>query len=208
MKEKIKKGLKNKFLGLYEPSEDKTKSLVLLAGGIVFMIVLLVFIKTNYYVNNENNNYQQQSVKELSLKEIFDKYNNNYGYNITILDNDTNVYYIGKVENEVNIGKKVINDENIEYKITYEGVVNNTTNEVIDNLYDNYLYKFFNPSNLYEYLVYLTPEEKQDNDIKIYSYQSTYDEELLDIKLTTTIESIKEITYNYKGITYNIVLSL
>ena len=192
MKNKLKKTLKNKFLGIVEPSTDKTKSLIILVVGFLIMLILFVFIRINYHNFNkqlETNNTIKEETKFLSLKDLFAKYNDSYEYNITILDNESYVYYIGKVINEENVGKRIIDAENI------------------DNLYKNYLYFFFTPSNLYDYLEYLKPEETINSDTKTYTFKSIYNNEALDIKLTTTIESIKEINYNYNNITYNIKLS-
>ncbi|MBR1416826.1 MAG: hypothetical protein IJ572_03310 [Bacilli bacterium] len=213
MKNKLKNVFKNKFLGEVEPDGDKQKALILLIVGFTFLIVVFVVARININKPKEVTTKQERIINEeityLPLNELFDKYKDNYNYNITILNNETNsyVYYIGSINDNINIGKKIDDALTINYQINNLGAINLDTNENITNLYDGYLYYFFNPYNLYDYIRYYKSEEKTLDSKKIYTYNNKYNDLDINIKITTGVDKIEEISYNYNNNTYNIVLS-
>lgn len=206
MKEKMKIKLKNKFLGINEPSGDRQKSLVILLIGLVLMASLFLYLKISQ--NNASRNNTNETINFLSLDEIFNKYNNGYKYSITINDNVSKVYYKGSIVGEENTGKRIIDDQAINYKINNDVAVNVETGEEIEDFYMGYYHDLFSLKQIYDYISRLIPTEKVKNNYKTYSYKSINKNIELDINLTTSIESIEEINYNYNNITYNIKISL
>lgn len=202
----MKEKLKDKLLGNYTPSNNKQRSLIILLIWLLFIGLVIAFI------NYSSNTYEQEMPKEekityLSLKEIFDKYSNNYKYDITILENNAFIYYKGSLINNVNEGTKIKDGISLNYQIT-SNIINKDTNEEITNLYENYLYYFFNPNNIYEYISYLKGEEEINGDLKTYNYNYKYNDLDINIQLTTGIDDIKEIIINYDSIKYNIKYNL
>ena len=193
MKEKIK----NKFLGINEVSDNKSKSIIILLIWVVF-ISFIVLISRN---NIRNNNTQDIVFNNLS--DIFSSYVN-YDYIINIKDIDNNkVSYKGKVINNIDTGTRTINEDVLSYKIE-DNIIYDSDNNEIDNLYMNYLSYFFKPSNLYDYLSYLKSEEKVDKNLKIYTYNYMYEDKEITFDITTTTDKIDEIIISYNDNIYSI----
>ena len=86
--------------------------------------------------------------------------------------------------------------------------INTDNEEVIEDLYEDYLSYFFTPSNIYNYLSFLSAKEKEDGDIKIYNYEYVYDDKDITFDITTTVNRIQEIVITYDNHIYNIKFSL
>ena len=208
MKEKIKKGLKAKFLGEYTPSEDKTKSMVILIVGFSILLSLLVAIRINYNRNIKNisNNNEQKitSTEFLSLDKIFNNYLDNYKYKITINDSNSIIKFEGSINDKINNGKRIINNEEINYHVVNDIAIDLDTNKEINDLYNNYLSYFFNPTNVYEFIKDLNSNEEIVDNMKIYNYNNIYNGVSIMFKITTSKDRIEEINYNYNNVDYKI----
>ena len=209
MKNKIKEALKNKFLGEYTPSENKEKSIIILIVGFTIIFSLLIAIRINYNKpnnnsNNNNSNNSVPSVQFLSIDKIFNNYLDNYKYIITIDDNESIITYEGSVNDSISDGKRIINEEEINYHIANDIVIDLKTNKEINNLYNNYLSVFFNPNNVYEFIKDKEYTEEIVDNIKIYTYNSIYNDVDIMFKISTGKDRIEEIKYVFNNINYNI----
>lgn len=211
MKDKIKTSLKAKFLGENIPSNNKQKDVIVLAIGFAFLIGVFIFARVNYHPNNNqsSNNEVKEEINFKNLDELFNSIGTNYNYNITILNKNNSAYsyFNGSVDNNVNIGKKIIDTVTINYKIDSNGAINTTTNEAITNLYDGFLYYFFTPSNVFDYVKDLENTYEILDDKKIYNYNSKYRDDNIVFKITTTVDKIEKISYIYDNIEYSIMIS-
>ena len=209
MKEKLKKALKAKFTGEYIASENKTRALVILIIGFTIIFSLIVFIKANYNkinttTNNNNKTEEIEEVKFLSLEKIFINYLDNYKYKISIEDNSNIIIYEGTITDGNNTGKRIINNEEINYNIANDIVIDLKTNREVNNFYKTYISYFFNPTNVYEFIKDLEATEEEQDDKKTYTYNTSYNEKDIMIKITTTKDRIEEINYLYNNINYSI----
>ena len=208
MKNKIKNALKMKFLGEYSATGNKEKSLIILVVGFIILFTLLIAIRISF-----NNNYQKyldsqnNEVEYLKIDELFNKYISNYKYNISINDNDLLTIYNGEVISNIDDGKRLNNEDLLEYHIENNIITNKDNNEVVDNLYYDYLSYFFTPSNVYNYIKDLKTNEENIDNKKIYNYNSIYNESNIIFKITTTKDSIEEINYTYNDVVYSIKLN-
>ncbi len=206
----MKDKLKNKFLGINEVSDDKQKPLIMLLAWLVFIGVVFGYVRTNNASNSNNNTNTNNEVKVTfdSLSDIFNKYNN-YKYDITITDLENNVvsfngYYIDNIDTG---SKKKLNNT-INYRIEDNIVKNTDTNEVIENLYENYLSYFFVPSNIYKYVNYLKVSEKEDGNVKKYNYEYIYNDKNITFEIVTSKSNIDNIKFVYDNLKYNIKYSV
>ena len=224
MKNKLRNALKERITGETTKEVDKQKSLMLLLIWLVFIIIIFFVVRNGNSVsnnqNNSNSNNNSNSQSEngvdtkkqyqfLSLEEVFKKYEKEYNYNITVLnqENSSYIYFIGSIDSDTNLGKKMIDTKTINYKIDKSGAVDLDTNEEITDLYNGLLYYFFDLDNMYNYIIYLKAKETVSEDIKTYEYNSIYNDMDINIKIETFEDSIKEIVYKYNNKTYNIKLS-
>ena len=208
MKEKIKNALRAKFLGQYTNSSNKQRSLIILIVGFSLLIVLLIVAKVNYnnIINSDNNKQNNiDEVKFLSLDKIFNNYIDNYNYYITINDNNSIIKYEGTIKEKINDGKRITSNEEINYNITEDIIIDINTNKEISNFYYNYLSNFFNPTNVYEFIKDKENSEEIVDNKKIYIYNSIYNDGDIMFKITTTKDRIEEINYIYNNINYNIM---
>ena len=202
----MKEKLKNKLLGVNEEPVNKQKSMIMLLIWFVFISMVIVYIRNS---NNDNNQHvKEETIIFDSIGDIFNKYVN-YDYDIKISDIDNNIVkFIGSYKEGIDTGYKVINEEKINYKIENNIIINTDNNEEIENLYDNYLYYFFKPSNIYSYVSYLKNEEKIDVDSKLYTYNYVYDDKDITFEIETSKDLIKNIIIRYNDNKYEIKYSL
>ena len=195
MKEKIR----NKFLGISEPSDNRLRSLIILVVWMI-LITLLIFYVRSYNVNNP----KEEVIAFNNLGDIFSIYKD-YNYEIIINDLDDNVTtYKGTMKNTIDTGVKTRGEESISYKVESNIITDTTTNTVIDNLYDDYLAYFFLPSNIYSYVSYLNGEEKEDKNIKTYTFKYVYDDKDIVFEIETTYDKLNNIVISHDDRVYNI----
>lgn|GEM_PF-3846847 len=195
MKEKIR----NKFLGISEPSDNRLRSLIILVVWMI-LITLLIFYVRSYNVNNS----KEEVITFNNLGDIFSIYKD-YNYEIIINDLDDNVTtYKGTMKNTIDTGVKTRGEESISYKVESNIITDTTTNTVIDNLYDDYLAYFFLPSNIYSYVSYLNGEEKEDKNIKTYTFKYVYDDKDIVFEIETTYDKLNNIVISHDDRVYNI----
>ena len=195
MKEKIR----NKFLGVSEPSDNKLRSAIILA---VWMVLITILI---FYVRAYNGNHPKEEVITFNnLGDIFSIYKD-YEYEITISDIEDNVVtYKGTMKNTIDTGIKTKGEESISYKVESNIITDTTNNVEIDNLYDDYLAYFFLPSNIYSYVSYLNGEEREDKNIKLYTYKYIYDDKDIVFEIETTYDKLNNIVIRHDDRIYNI----
>ena len=213
MKEKLKNSLKAKFLGEYTGTSNKQRSLIVLIVGFSILFILLILVRVNYNNNSkvyDNNNYKFEEKDKknqfLTLDKIFNNYLDNYKYDITVNDNDINTEFKGSINNKIDNGKRIINEQELEYHIVDNIAIDLKTNKEITDLYNNYLSYFFIPTNIYEYIKDKENNEEIVDNNKIYIYNSIYNDGDIMFKITTTKDRIEGIEYAYNNINYNIKL--
>ena len=195
MKEKIR----NKFLGVSEPSDNRLRSAIILAVWMVLITILIFYIRA-YNVNHP----KEETITFNNLGDIFSTYKD-YEYEITISDIEDNVVtYKGTMKNTIDTGIKTKGEESISYKVESNIILDTTNNVEIDNLYDDYLAYFFLPSNIYSYVSYLNGEEKEDKNIKLYTYKYIYDDKDIVFEIETTYDKLNNIVISHDDRIYNI----
>ena len=200
----MKEKLKNKLLGINEISDNKQKPIIFLLIWLIFIGAVVVLVRNN---TNNVDNSNQNVVAFNSLETIFDRYKT-YKYEISISDLDNNkILYKGDYKNGVNTGSRINGEETINYKIEDNIIINSDTNEIIENLYGNYLSVFFVPSNIYTYIRTISGTEKEDGNIKKYNYEYMYEDKNIYIEINTTKDLIDSISIAYDDIKYNIKFS-
>ena len=210
MKNKLKNSLKSKFLGQYTGTSNREKSILILIIGFTIILALLITIRINYN-NNLNNNTnkveENNSVEFLSLDKIFNNYLDNYKYNITIDDNEIKIQYKGTINNKINNGIKTINNEETNYNIANDVIIDLKTNKEINDLYGNYLSHFFNPTNIYEFISDKEKMEEIVDSKKVYTYNSIYNDADIMFRIVTSKDRIEDIRYKYNNVEYSIKLN-
>ena len=131
---------------------------------------------------------------------------NNYEYNYVITNGEDKTYYTGTVEGSVNTGTKIYKDEVINYVNNGINTIDINTNETID-IYGDILYEFLNPNNLYNYLKNIKYTIKEEDNLKKYIYDSTYNLEDIHIEVSVDTKDITSINYNYLNLTYSLLYS-
>jgi hypothetical protein len=195
MKEKIR----DKFLGVSEPSDNRLRSAIILAVWMVLITILIFYVRA-YNVSHP----KEEVITFNNLGDIFSIYKD-YDYEIIINDLENNVTtYKGTMKNTIDTGVKTRGEESISYKVESNIITDTTTNTVIDNLYDDYLAYFFLPSNIYSYVSYLNGEEKEDKNIKTYTYKYVYDDKDIVFEIETTYDKLNSIVINHDDKVYNI----
>lgn len=195
MKEKIR----NKFLGVSEPSDNRLRSAIILAVWMVLITILIFYIRA-YNVNHP----KEETITFNNLGDIFSTYKD-YEYEITISDIEDNVVtYKGTMKNTIDTGIKTKGEESISYKVENNIITDTNNNVEIDNLYDDYLAYFFLPSNIYSYVSYLNGEEKEDKNIKLYTYKYIYDDKDIVFEIETTYDKLNNIVISHDDRIYNI----
>ncbi len=204
MKKGMRRLLKEGLLNEPRENPNKEKDLIVLIIGLVLMIFLVIAVKVSINKIKQNNNNQENIIKEesISLNDVFNNFKDNYNYKIIILDeNKSYSYFEGKVLNGENIGIKTIDNIATEYKITEDKIINTKTNEEIDGLYKGYLYYFFIPNNIYNFIKEIDVFEKKDNNN--YSYDSVYNDQKIKFMITVEDENNIKINYTYLNIEYS-----
>ena len=195
----MKEKLKNKFLGINEPSDNKLKSAIILAVWIILISILIIYIRS-YNASHP----VEEKVPFNNLGDIFSIYKD-YDYEIIINDLDDNVTtYKGTMNNTIDTGVKTRGEESISYKVESNIITDTNNNVEIDNLYDDYLAYFFLPSNIYSYISYLNGEEVEDKNIKTYTYKYIYDDKDIVFEIETTYDKLNSIVINHDDKVYNI----
>ena len=213
MKKGLKKIIREGLLNEPRENPNKEKDIIILIIGTIFFVILFVVFNINKSnmknitnKDNNNNNNEKEVVKkeEISLNDLFDKYKDNYNYDITINNNEKYIYYKGSISNNINNGTKTIDTKTIEYEITNNGAIDVNTKHEINDLYDGYLYYFFNPINVYNFVKEIDSYQKSEDNI--FKYDTIYNNE--NIKFTiNSIDDKLNINYLYKDIVYNIVIN-
>ncbi len=181
-------------------SEDKSKSLFMLIGWLVFIIILIVFIRIGY--KNNSNVTIDPGLNYIRLEDGFiELIRSNYVYNYNIIDNNNIINYTGSINKNTNNGIKITNDSTINYYSDGMNFYNKDTNEVI-NIYDNYLSYFLEPANVYNFVYELKYDTKIDSNKKVYIYNSTYNNLPIEINVFVNENNITDINYKYNNIEY------
>lgn len=212
MKEKIKQALKAKFTGQYtEPTGNKLRSLIILIVGFSVIVFIISFARVNGFNNNNNKNNNTKNdvsndkeLQFLSLDKIFNNYLNNYKYSVTVTESNTTVLYEGLISDTADDGKRTYNNEELEYHIVNDVAIDLKTNKEIPNLYGTYLYSFFKPINIYEFIKDKGYNEEVIDNTKVYNYDTLYNEKRITFKIVITKDSIEQIDYSYEDINYNL----
>ena len=213
MKEKIKNSLKAKFLGENINTTNREKSIAILIIGfsVIFALIILIRININNNVNNyKGNTSENNEIKEiefLSLDKLFSNYKDNYKYDITIDNNSEIIKYSGTISDNINDGKMININGEINYHIVNDIAINLQTNEEIPNIYEEYLSFFFVPNNVYEFIRNLECKEEMVDNTKKYSYNSIYNDGKIMFNIVTTKDRIEEIKYIYDNVSYTIKLN-
>ena len=217
MKEKIKNSLKAKFLGENTSAVSREKAIAILIIGFSVIFALIIFIRIN--VNNNIKKYYEEKYKEtsgetnkkqeiefLSLDKLFSNYIDNYKYDIAIDNAGEIIKYNGAINDNIDDGKKIKNNEEINYHIVNGIAINLQTNEEISNIYEEYLSFFFVPTNVYEFIRNLDGKEEIVDNIKKYSYNSIYNDVEIMFNIVTSKDRIEEINYSYNNVNYTVKL--
>lgn len=211
MKNKLKKYYKTKILGEEDNKTVNTqKSLYQLIMWVIFIVAVFIFIGiSNKFVTKTEKkpNNTDQVINYENLDTIFSIYSNNYDYTINITTSSTTkAKYQGSISNGIDIGTKESNTTKTSYKIENGIITNTETNEIIEDLYEDYLSYFFIPQNVYTYLKDNEYTEEVGNSTKMYKYKSTYLGEDITFNIQTGINTLQEINYSYQNVNYQIKL--
>lgn len=184
-------------------NNKKERSALLLLFWFIFISIIIAFIRFGNQTTKKDITPEPLSYPAVStLLTNID--NNNYKYNISIYDTNsgTFTYYNGEVNNGIESGTKETTSEVINYNIK-DGIIYDTNNNtVINNLYDNYLTKYFNLNNINDFITNLVPEISYEDNIIVYKYNGKYNDIDIDFIIKTNQEKITYIEYNYNGYKY------
>lgn len=183
----------------------REKSALFLLLWFMFMLLVIGMVRTNNQIKSNENANKNKEIEYQALSNYFEnKDNDNYEYNISIYDlnNASFTYYNGDVINDVETGTKESNADVINYKINNGIAYNTNNNQVINNLYGNYLTLFFKLNNIYDFIKDCEPEVKYEDDIKVYDYKELYENKNIEFIIKTDEKSITYIEYNYDNYKY------
>lgn len=182
----------------------KGRSAVLLLIWLIFIAIILALINSNASNNNDTSEMVNESIEFPSINEYFNNKSSNYSYNISIynISDETYTYFNGEVNDGTNIGIKKQDNKETNYLIKDNVVYNALTNKEMDNLYEDYLTEFFNLQNIYDFIKDKTPVTSTDNDIKIYEYDETYNNQSISFIIKTSINEVTYIEYTYNNYKY------
>lgn len=186
---------------------------------IIWIIILLFLSFAVSIVNVFTKSTQQQEAKQEEVKTISytDKWsyllNDNYAYIYLIKKDNETIKFNGEKHDGVITGYREKIEGIIKYtikdEIVYETFLDKM--EVIDNLYENVLETFLNPTLLYD-LIKEIPANNYDvienNDITTYEYNSNLDNIPLNIIVTTNETEITNIDITYQNEIYSLEYSL
>ncbi len=187
-----------------EKERTREQSVLYLVLWLVFIFIFLIAIKINSSKNPVDEEIKPQYI---TVDKGFERLNaNNYEYNYVITNGEDKTYYTGTVDGSVNTGTKIYKDEVINYVNNGINTIDINTNETVD-IYGDILYEFLNPNNLYNYLKNIKYTIKEEDNLKKYIYDSTYNLEDIHIEVSVDTKGITSINYNYLNLTYSLLYS-
>ena len=187
-----------------EKERTREQSVLYLVLWLVFIFIFLIAIKIN---SSKRTVVEEVKPQYITVDKGFERLNaNNYEYNYVITNGEDKTYYTGTVEGSVNTGTKIYKDEVINYVNNGINTIDINTNETID-IYGDILYEFLNPNNLYNYLKNIKYTIKEEDNLKKYIYDSTYNLEDIHIEVSVDTKDITSINYNYLNLTYSLLYS-
>jgi len=187
-----------------EKERTREQSVLYLVLWLVFIFIFLIAIKIN---SSKNPVVEEIKPQYITVDKGFERLNaNNYEYNYVITNGEDKTYYTGTVDGSVNTGTKIYKDEVINYVNNGINTIDINTNETID-IYGDILYEFLNPNNLYNYLKNIKYTIKEEDNLKKYIYDSTYNLEDIHIEVSVDTKDITSINYNYLNLTYSLLYS-
>lgn len=187
-----------------EKERTREQSVLYLVLWLVFIFIFLVAIKIN---SSKRTDIEEIKPQYITVDKGFERLNaNNYEYNYVITNGKDKTYYTGTVDGSVNTGTKIYKDEVINYVNNGINTIDINTNETID-IYGDILYEFLNPNNLYNYLKNIKYTIKEEDNLKKYVYDSTYNLEDIHIEVSVDTKDITSINYNYLNLTYSLLYS-
>lgn len=187
-----------------EKERTREQSVLYLVLWLVFIFTFLIAIKIN---SSKRTVVEEVKPQYITVDKGFERLNaNNYEYNYVITNGEDKTYYTGVIEGNVNTGTKIYKDEVINYVNNGINTIDINTNETID-IYGDILYEFLNPNNLYNYLKNIKYIIKEEDNLKKYIYDSTYNLEDIHIEVSVDTKDITSINYNYLNLTYSLLYS-
>lgn len=187
-----------------EKERTREQSVLYLVLWLVFIFIFLIAIKIN---SSKRTVVEEVKPQYITVDKGFERLNaNNYEYNYVITNGEDKTYYTGTVEGSVNTGTKIYKDEVINYVNNGINTIDINTNETVD-IYGDILYEFLNPNNLYNYLKNIKYTIKEEDNLKKYIYDSTYNLEDIHIEVSVDTKDITSINYNYLNLTYSLLYS-
>ena len=187
-----------------EKERTRKQSVLYLVLWLVFIFIFLIAIKIN---SSKRTVVEEVKPQYITVDKGFERLNaNNYEYNYVITNGEDKTYYTGVIEGNVNTGTKIYKDEVINYVNNGINTIDINTNETVD-IYGDILYEFLNPNNLYNYLKNIKYTIKEEDNLKKYIYDSTYNLEDIHIEVSVDTKDITSVNYNYLNVTYSLLYS-
>ena len=187
-----------------EKERTRKQSVLYLVLWLAFIFIFLIAIKIN---SSKRTVVEEVKPQYITVDKGFERLNaNNYEYNYVITNGEDKTYYTGVIEGNVNTGTKIYKDEVINYVNNGINTIDINTNETVD-IYGDILYEFLNPNNLYNYLKNIKYIIKEEDNLKKYIYDSTYNLEDIHIEVSVDTKDITSINYNYLNLTYSLLYS-
>lgn len=187
-----------------EKERTRKQSVLYLVLWLAFIFIFLIAIKIN---SSKSPVVEEIKPQYITVDKGFERLNaNNYEYNYVITNGEDKTYYTGVIDGNVNTGTKIYKDEVINYVNNGINTIDINTNETVD-IYGDILYEFLNPNNLYNYLKNIKYIIKEEDNLKKYIYDSTYNLEDIHIEVIVDTKDITSINYNYLNLTYSLLYS-
>ena len=187
-----------------EKERTRKQSVLYSVLWLVFIFIFFIAIKIN---SSKRTDIEEIMPQYITVDKGFERLNaNNYEYNYVITNGEDKTYYTGVIEGNVNTGTKIYKDEVINYVNNGINTIDINTNETVD-IYGDILYEFLNPNNLYNYLKNIKYIIKEEDNLKKYIYDSTYNLEDIHIEVSVDTKDITSINYNYLNLTYSLLYS-
>ena len=187
-----------------EKERTRKQSVLYLVLWLAFIFIFLIAIKIN---SSKRTVVEEVKPQYITVDKGFERLNaNNYEYNYVITNGEDKTYYTGVIEGNVNTGTKIYKDEVINYVNNGINTIDINTNETVD-IYGDILYEFLNPNNLYNYLKNIKYTIKEEDNLKKYIYDSTYNLEDIHIEVSVDTKDITSVNYNYLNVTYSLLYS-
>ena len=187
-----------------EKERTRKQSVLYLVLWLAFIFIFLIAIKIN---SSKRTVVEEVKPQYITVDKGFERLNaNNYEYIYVITNGEVKTYYTGVIDGSVNTGTKIYKDEVINYVNNGINTIDINTNETVD-IYGDILYEFLNPNNLYNYLKNIKYTIKEEDNLKKYIYDSTYNLEDIHIEVSVDTKDITSINYNYLNLTYSLLYS-